>query len=165
MILPPHLEEISSKVRLLRDRVLVKRFDYQNPYIAVVGVVLQKGVVVAAGYGRRIRRKVRFDKAMGHMSSQGAIYFEDGEETGKIRPMGFKVGQVVEFSPRNQFEVPWSVFNEPGLVVVKEQACYGVDPTESQGSALLWQQSAGYDRNGNYLSGAEEWMRAAAGKT
>ena len=25
--------------------------------------------------------------------------------------------------------------------------------------------SAGYDLNGNYLSGGEEWMRAVAGKT
>ena len=165
MQLPSNLQAISDSVRFLRDRVLVKRFEYQNPHVAVVGVVLEKGVVVAVGYGRRRRRMVRFDKGMGHMSTAEGLYFEDGEETGDIRPVQFKVGDVVEFSPRNQFAVPDSVFNESGLIVVKEQSIYGTDPTESQSAALLWQQSAGYDRNGNYLSGAEEWMRAAAGKT
>jgi hypothetical protein len=165
MKLPSNLQAISDKTRLLRDRLLISRFDYQHPTLAVVGVTLQKGVVVAVGYGRRKRRLVRFDKAAGHMSSQGALYFEDGEETGEIVPVEFKVGDVVEFSPRNQFDIPLNTFWEPNLIIIKAGACYGIDPTESRSAALLWQQSAGYDRKGNFLSGAEDWMKDAAGKS
>lgn len=165
MQLPPNLQAIHDCTRVLRDRLLIKRFDYQHPVLAVVGVTLEKGVVVAAGYGRRKRRMVRFDKAMGHMSSQGALYFEDGEETGVIVPMEFKVGDVVEFSPRNQTPIPYNVYWEDNLIMVKAGACYGIDPTESRSAALLWQQSAGYDRKGNFLSGAEDWMKDAAGKS
>jgi co-chaperonin GroES (HSP10) len=140
-------------VKPLRDRLLVKRFEYKNPYIAVVGVELQKGVVIATGYGRRVRRKVRFDNKMGGLSSAGAMYFEDGEETGKVLPMKVKVGDVVEFSPRNQIE--WE-FEGERLVWVWQNACYGTT-NDSQSEALLWQQSAGHDRRGNFMSGADEY--------
>jgi hypothetical protein len=81
----------------------------------------------------------------------GALYFEDGDETGKIRPVRVKVGDVVEFSPRNQIE-----FEHDGeqYVMIWDQAIYGTT-NDSQSAALLWQQSAGHDRQGNYLSGRE----------
>lgn len=147
MKLPKHLMAISKRVRPLRDRVLIQRITYQHPTLAIVGVTLQKGIVVAVGYGRRIRRKVRFDKAEGHLSTQGSLYFEDGEETGKLRPMRVKVGDTVEFSPRNQIE--WN-FEGEDLVWIWEQSIYGTT-NDSQSEALLWQQSAGYDRHGNWL--------------
>lgn len=156
MRLPKKLAAIASQVRPLRDRLLVSRIEYKHPTLYVAGVTLQKGVVVAAGPGRRIRRKVRFDKAAGHMSSQGAIFFEDGEETGKVRPMRVKVGDIVEFSFRGQVE--WD-FNGIPLIWIGEQSCY-YTTNDSQSEALLWQESAGYDRHGNFLSGAEEWQRA-----
>ena len=147
--LPKNLARISKLVRPLRDRLLVKKFEYQHPVLWTTGIELQKGVVVAAGPGRRIRRKVRFDKDIGHMSTSRSLYFEDGDETGKTRPIGFKVGDVVEFSPRNVVE--WD-FEGEELLWVWEQGCYGTS-TDSKSSALLWQQSAGYDRHGNWLGG------------
>jgi hypothetical protein len=152
VVIDPRVEyarafEIGSRLRVLRDRVIVKRFDYQHPFLAVVGVVLQKGVVVAAGYGRRVRRKVKFEQ--GNLGR--AIWFEDGDETGKILPMKLKVGDVVEFSPRNQFE-----FRLEGedLISVWQNACY-CKTDASKSNALLWQQSAGHDRHGNFMSGKE----------
>jgi co-chaperonin GroES (HSP10) len=139
-------------LRVLRDRVCVKRIEYQHPILAVTGVVLHKGLVVATGYGRRLRRKTRFDG----MPGRPPMWFEDGEETGKIRPMRVKVGQVVEFSPREQFEF---TMDGEKYVMLWENAIYGVDPEGSQSKALLWQQSAGYDRHGNFMSGAEAWQR------
>jgi co-chaperonin GroES (HSP10) len=135
------------RVKPLGDRVLVKRMDYVHPTLAVVGVTLQKGLVVAVGPGRRRKRKVRFDNQMGHMNTSSSLYFEDGDETGEIRPMRVKVGDYVEFSPRNQIE--WE-FEGEKYVWIKEQACYGTT-NDSKAEALLWQQPAGYDRNGNYL--------------
>ena len=142
-------------VRPLSDRLLIKRLEYKHETLEVVGGTLQKGIVIAAGPGRRERRKVRFDKKMGGMSTDGALYFEDGEETGRTYPMPVKVGDVVEFSPRGQIE--WE-FEGETYVWVWVKACYGTTD-DSQSEALLWQQSAGFDRKGNFLSGAEQWQR------
>ena len=147
--LPKNLVAISRRVRPLRDRVLVKRFKYEHDILWTTGIELHKGVVVAVGPGRRQRRKVRFDKDIGHMSTARSTYFEDGEETGRVRAMRVAVGDVVEFSPRNQIE--WE-FEGEELVWIWEQACYGTTtPEKSKG--LLWQKSAGYDRHGNWLGG------------
>lgn len=177
MQLPENLQFISDRLHVLRDRVIVKKFEYQHPILYVAGVTLEKGVVVAVGYGRRRRQKVRFDKQMGHMSTAGALYFEDGDEYNEPpQPMKVKVGDVVEFSPREQFPIrvqydadsdgicirPGSDPRGEELTVIWQNSIYGVDPDESQSAALLWQASAGMDRNGNFLSGAEEWQRQAA---
>lgn len=149
MKLTKSLKTVSQTVKPLRDRVLVQRLEYENPLLVVVGITLQKGIVVAVGPGRKIRRKTRFDLKDGGFDSHKSIWFEDGDETGKIRPMRVKVGDVVEFSPRNQIE--WEHEGE-SLVWIWEQAVYGTS-NESRSEALLWQAVAGTDRRGNYLSG------------
>lgn len=145
LILPPTL-------RPLRDRVLIRRIEYKNPYIAVVGVTLQKGEVVAIGPGRRERRKTKFCGMPGHPP----IWFEDGEEIGKVTPMKVQVGEYVEFSPRQQFEFE---FNGEKLVMIWQNAIYYVSD-DSPSQALLFQKSAGFDREGNFMSGKEDWQRA-----
>lgn len=147
------LLELGKRFRVLGDRLIVKRVQYEHPLLAVVGVELQKGLVIAGGPGRRMRRKTAFKQHA--MAGGETLYFEDGEETGKIRPMRVKVGDVVEFSPRGQFAF---TFEGEDLLVVKEQACYGLVSADPS-AGLLFQQSAGYDRNGNFLSGAEQWQR------
>ena len=105
---------------------------------------------MAVGPGKRKKRKVRFDLLEGHLSTQRALYFEDGAELGTIHEMPVHVGDVVEFSPRNQVE--WQYDGE-SLVWIKAGAIYGTT-NDSKHEALLWQQSAGTDsRTGNYLSG------------
>lgn len=149
MRLNESLKKVSQTVRPLRDLVLVSRLPYEHPTLAVIGVTLQKGIVVAVGEGKRKRRKVRFDLCEGHLSTQRALYFEDGEEIGGRHAVPIKVGDVVEFSPRNQIE--WT-FNGEELTWIRAGACYGTT-NESQSEALLWQESAGTDRHGNFLSG------------
>ena len=139
---------MTSQLKVLRDRVVVRRMEYHNPYIAVVGVTLQKGEVVAVGYGRRERRKTKFCGMPGHPP----IWFEDGAETGIVTPMKVSVGDYVEFSPRNQFEFE---LNGEKLVMIWQNAIYYISD-DSPSNALLFQQSAGYDRHGNFLSGKEE---------
>lgn len=151
MKLTKSLKTVSQTVKPLRDRVLVQRLEYENPLLAVVGITLQKGIVVAVGPGRKIRRKTRFDLKDGGFDSHKSIWFEDGDETGKIRPMRVKVGDVVEFSPRNQIE--WD-FNGEKLVWIWEQAIYGTT-NDSQSEALLFQTVAGHDRHGNWLPGTD----------
>lgn len=152
MTLNGKLTKVSQTVRPLQDYVLVQRLEYEHPILAVIGVTLQKGIVVAVGPGKRKRRRVRFDLLEGHMSTQRSLYFEDGPElSGKLHCMPVKAGEVVEFSPRNQIE--WEYEGEK-LVWIKAGAIYGTT-NDSKAEALLWQQSAGTDRHGNFLGGNE----------
>lgn len=151
MKLNTNLRRISKSLRPLRDRVVVQRLEYEHPLLAVVGVTLQKGVVVAVGPGRKIRRKTRFDLKDGGFDSHKSIWFEDGEETGKIRPMRVSVGDVVEFSPRASIE--WD-FEGEKLVWIAEQSIYGTT-NDSRSEALLFQSIAGHDRHGNWLPGTD----------
>ena len=180
MILTPELEEIGQRVRVLRDRVLVKVLPYVHPTLETPGIEVNKGVVVAVGYGRRQRRKVAFKqeisdgppvlgpggKVMQFAKSKlsgKTLYFEDGPETGAIIPMQVKPGDVVEFSFRNITLVDFDKCGFPGighLAFIWQKAIYSVDPDESLNECLMWQQSAGYDRHGNYMSGSEDWHRA-----
>lgn len=181
MILTPELENVAKSVAVLRDRVLIKPLSYVHPILETPGVEIQKGVVVAVGYGRRQRRKVEFKQNMADSApiigpdgktvmqfgasklTGKTLYFEDGAETGHIIPMQVKPGDVVEFSFRNLEIVDFDRVGFPGigpLVFVWQKAIYSVDPDESLNECLLWQQSAGYDRHGNWMSGSEDWHRA-----
>jgi hypothetical protein len=181
MILTPELEKVSRSVAVLRDRVLVKPLSYVHPILETPGVEIQKGVVIAVGYGRRQRRKVAFKQGLTDgppilgpdgktvmkfaksRMTEREIFFEDGAETGHIIPMQVKPGDVVEFSFRNLEIIDFDRVGFPGigpLVFIWQRAIYSIDPDESLNECLLFQQSAGFDRNGNFMSGAEDWHRA-----
>jgi co-chaperonin GroES (HSP10) len=151
MKLTKNLKTVSQTVKPLSDRVLIQRLEYAHPILAVTGVTLQKGLVVAVGPGKRQRKKIRFDLLEGHLSTSSALYFEDGGETGRTHPIHVKVGDVVEFSPRNQID--WEHEGEK-LVWIRHGGIYGTS-NDSRHEALLWQQSAGHDRNGNFLPGTD----------
>lgn len=179
MILTPELENVAKNVVVLRDRALIKILPYVHPVLATPGVEIQKGVVIAVGYGRRQRRMVEFKQSLDTTEpimlggkvmkfgksklSEKTLYFEDGEETGLIIPMTVKPGDVIEFSFRNTTVIDFDRVGFPGigpLAFVWQKAIYSIDPDESLNECLLWQQSAGYDRAGNFMSGAEDWHRA-----
>ena len=180
MMLTEELEEVGRRVHVLRDRVLVKILPYVHPTLLTPGVEIHKAVVVGVGYGRRQRRKVAFKqeisdgppvlgpggKVMQFAKSKlsgKTLWFEDGAETGAIIPMQVKPGDVVEFSFRNVTLVDFDRCGFPGIghrAFMWQKAIYSVDPDESLQDCLLWQQSAGYDRNGHFMSGSEDWHRA-----
>jgi len=180
MELTPELEEVGRRVRVLRDRVLVKVLPYINPVLLTPSVNIHKGVVIAVGYGRRQRCMTAFRHSMDGGApvtgpggkvmkftkssiSNRTLWFEDGPETGRIIPMQVKPGDVVEFSFRNITFVDMDKVGFPGigdLAFVWQKAIYSIDPDESLNDCLMWQQSAGYDRKGNYMSGSEDWHRA-----
>lgn len=160
MQLTPELLEVGQRTRILRDRVLVKPLPYVHPTLATPSIEIQKGVVIGVGYGRRQRKKVAFKQMEGQLGR--TMWFEDGDETGVIMPMQVFPGDVVEFSFRNLTIVDFDRVGFPGigdLVFIWQSAIYSIDPEESLSDALLWQQSAGYDRKGNFMSGAEDWHR------
>lgn len=186
--LTDELIEVGSKVRILRDRVLVKLIPYVHPMLATPGMTIQKGVVIAAGPGRRERRKVEFRQSLGGgeheirmpdgkiakfgetRSNNKTLYFEDGPETGRILPLQVKPGDVIEFGFRNveivDFDRIADFYNLQlgSLVFIWHEAIYSIDPEEDlnkiASAALLFQKSAGHDRHGNFMSGAEDWHRA-----
>ncbi|HWX29600.1 MAG TPA: hypothetical protein VNZ53_19430 [Steroidobacteraceae bacterium] len=181
MILTEELENVARNTHVLQDRVLVKPLPYVHPILATPGIEIQKGVVIGVGYGRRQRRKVAFKQqidggapvlgpdgktAMKFGKSKltdKTLYFEDGPETGLIIPMTVKPGDVIEFSFRNITLVDFDRVGFSGigtLAFIWQKAIYSIDPDESLNECLLFQQSAGYDRNGNWMSGAEDWHRA-----
>jgi hypothetical protein len=180
MMLTEELEEVALNTRVLRDRVLVKVLPYIHPTLLTPGIEIHKGVVIAVGYGRRQRRKTPFRQAMDDGApvlgpngevmkfaksklSDRTLWFEDGDETGLIIPMTVRPGDVVEFSFRNITIVDFDRVGFPGigeLAFVWQKAIYSVDPDESLNECLMWQQSAGYDRKGNFMSGSEDWHRA-----
>lgn len=185
--LTENLIELSTRVRVLRDRVLVKPVPYVHPILATPGIEIQKGIVIAVGYGRRQRRKVAFQQQLDstpEITGPGgrvakfapskmtgrALYFEDGAETGRVLPMQVKQGDVVEFSFRNLEIVDFDRIADfyalqlGPLAFVWQKAIYSIDTEEDMekicAEALLFQQSAGYDRKGNFMSGSEDWHRA-----
>jgi hypothetical protein len=180
MILTPELEDVAQRVHILRDRVLLKVLPYVHPTLLTPGVEIHKGVVIAVGYGRRQRRKTAFKQEMDAGAptigpdgkimkfsksrlSGRTLWFEDGAETGSIIPMTVKPGDVVEFSFRNITIIDFDRVGFPGigeLAMIWQQAIYSIDPDESLNECLMFQQSAGYDRKGNFMSGAEDWHRA-----
>lgn len=163
MILTPELEEVGRRTRVLADRVLVKPLAFVHPVLLTPGIEVQKGVVIAVGPGRRRRQLVAFKQMEGHIGR--TLYFEDGPEKvpEQTLRMQVKPGDVVEFSFRNVTIVDFDRIGFPGigdLVFVWQKAIYCVDPDESLNECLMWQQSAGYDRKGNFMSGSEDWRRA-----
>lgn len=137
------------KFKPLSDRIVVEVTEYQHDVLAVVGVALNKGRVIAVGPGKRQRRKQRFSAGEGMMGKP--LWFEDGDETGKVYPMHVKRGDYVEFSPRQS--VKFDIAGKEYLMI-RQGSVYGTT-NASQSDALLFQQSAGYDREGNFMSGKE----------
>jgi hypothetical protein len=183
--LTPELLEVAAKTRVLRDRVLVKLIEYVHPLLVTPGIQIQKGVVIAVGPGRRERRKVEFRQEISDRSheirlpngktakfggkplSRKKLFFEDGPETGRVLPLQVKQGDVIEFGFRNVEIVDFDRIAEfynlnlGSLVFIWHESVYTIDPEEDLGKiasqALLFQQSAGHDRSGNWMSGAEAW--------
>ena len=123
--------------------VLVEALQYQNPDVAGVGVVLERVLLSwldtgAGGYGMG-----RFYKGRASTSTaEGGLFRRWRGYWVKIRPVQFKVGDVVEFSTAKSVAVLDLVFNESGCIAVKEQSIDGTDRTESQSAGLLWQEIA-----------------------
>jgi hypothetical protein len=178
--------ELAARLKITRDRVLVKLVPYVHPLLATPSVQIQKGVVISTGYGRRERRKTEFRSGMGEQeirrpngkvmkfgatrSANRTLYFEDGPETGRILPLQVKPGDVIEFGFRNveivDFDRIPDFYNlQLGeLVFIWHESIYSIDPEEDMervmSQAMLFQKSAGHDRHGNFMSGAEDWHRA-----
>jgi co-chaperonin GroES (HSP10) len=124
------------RVRPLRDWVAIRQFDYEHPVLYVAGMELHKGRIVAVGPGRRMRRKVAYRN---HAENSDRItWFEDGPESGKVRPMRVKEGDIVEFGFRNV--VPFRLGREE-LIMVPEQSIYGLTD-ESKHIAVFEARSA-----------------------
>lgn len=124
------------KLRPLRDLVVVRPFTYEHPVLAVIGIELHKGRVVAVGPGRRMRRKVAYRRHE-HNSDQ-IQWFEDGSELGKVRPMRVKEGDIVEYGFRSG--IPFK-FGREELVILPEQSIYGLTD-DSRHIAVLEPRSA-----------------------
>lgn len=105
----------------LRDFVCIAPIEYQHSFLYIAGILLRKGAVIAVGPGRRLRRKLPYRRNPERVDE--VTWFEDGQETGSIRPLRVKVGDVVEFGWRAGTE-----FTLAGqkLLMIPEQSCYGL---------------------------------------
>lgn len=113
----------------LRDWVCIRPLEYTHEFLYVTGIMLRKGEVIAVGPGRRLRRKMPYRKNPERVDE--VTWFEDGQETGKIRPLRVKVGDFVEFGWRSGTEF---FLKGEKLIMVPEQSCYGItDSRADQG--------------------------------
>jgi hypothetical protein len=92
-----------------------------------------------------MRRKTRFYHTLG--KEDRATFFEDGDETGEIRPMRVAPGDVVEFSFRQQTPV---TIDGIEYIVIPEQSIYWKAPRD--GNGLMAQKSAGFYKQGRFLA-------------
>lgn len=106
-------------IKPLRDLICVRPIEYQHAFLYVAGIRLRKGTVIAIGPGRRMRRKMPYRK--NPERADEVTWFEDGSETGVIRPMRVKVGDVVEFGWRTGVEFE---YEGETLLVIPEQSAY-----------------------------------------
>lgn len=119
--------------------VCIRPMKYEHEFLYVTGIDLRKGEVIAMGPGRRMRRRLPYRKNPERVDE--VTWFEDGLETGKIRPMRVKVGDFVEFGWRAGVEFE---LDGEKLLIVPEQSCYGVtDGRTDQG--LMEPQSMAID--------------------
>lgn len=144
MKLSKSVRAAAKRIRPLRDLVALKPLEFRHPTLYVAGIELRKGIVVAVGPGRRMRRKVFYPAKPGQPRG---VWLEDGLETGKIRPMRVRADDCVEFGFRNVTRV---TVDGEDFVIVREQNIYGTSDA-SQSQALLEPQPAGYDRSGNFV--------------
>lgn len=113
-------------VRPLRDGVLWERIEYKHPFLDLPAVKTNRGRVVAIGRGRALRRKLRIPIGPGQFHEA-----EVGSYTGRVRPVGVKIGDSLEFSPRGQKEL---VVEGRSYVLSGEQSIIGyADESDSQG--------------------------------
>lgn len=117
------------KILPLRDWVCIRPLEYTHEFLYVTGIMLRKGEVIAVGPGRRVRRRIGYRNNPDRVDE--VTYFDDGLETGAIRPMRVKVGDFVEFGWRAGKEFP---LGREKLIMVPEQSCYGItDSRADQG--------------------------------
>jgi co-chaperonin GroES (HSP10) len=114
------------RVKPLRDLVCVKLIEYKHSFLFVAGIQLRKGYVVAVGPGRRMRRKIAYRR--NPERSDEVTWFEDGQETGKIRPKRVAVGDVVEFGWRTGTEF---ILDGEKLLMIPEQSIYGLTTADA----------------------------------
>lgn len=135
-MIPTKLKAVAKKVRPMRDGVVWSRFEHQsNGGLVLPGVKLNRGVVLAIGNGRRMRRKLKVPIAAGQFHEA-----EVGAETGKVRPMTVKPGDVLEFSQHGQTEF---VVDGHTLVLSGEQSVLGYVDEDS--APVMFPQPAGFD--------------------
>lgn len=147
-LLPEKVRATAQRLRPLSDRVIVRPLSFKHPTLFVAGIELRKGIVVAVGAGRRIRRKIPWriptdaPHSPGESINPGQTFMvEDGYETGKIKPMSVKPGDVVEYGFRDVSAV---TIDGEEFVIVRERNIYGTTDARTD-RGLLEPASAAID--------------------
>lgn len=134
-MIPANLRQVAKKVKPLRDGVVWSRLEYKSPVGLVIEVKTNRGVVLAVGDGRRMRRKVPVPVSAGQVH-----YAEVGAETGRVRPMTVVPGDILEFSQHGQTEF---VVDGHTLVLSGEQSVIGYADEDSE--PVMFPAPAGFD--------------------
>lgn len=134
------------RLRPLTDRVIIRPLEYKHSFLYVAGIELRKGVVVAVGPGRRMRRLIPWKLPIDAPHLEGksvnasqTVMLEDGSETGKVRPLAVQVGDTVEYGFRDVFPIE---FDGEKLLVIREQNIYGKTTADQSVGFLEAQSSA-----------------------
>lgn len=82
------------KIKPLQDWVCVERVKYEHPFLYVHGAYTHKGIVIAVGPGKRIKKWVEVKDPLTGKPFRARV----GAETGYKEPMQVAPGDVIEYS-------------------------------------------------------------------
>jgi len=125
------------KIRPLSDWVVLKRHEYKHKTLYVHGAKTHRGEVVACGPGKRLKKWVEVQSP----TTGRPFKVRAGYETGYLKPMDIKPGDVVEYSDAGWEE---HTINGKKYIFTRQDSviCFA-DPTDTEG--LQAHKSPEYD--------------------
>ena len=111
------------KIRPLSDWVCLKQVEYKHPLFYVHGAKTHKGIVVAVGKGKRLKKWIEVKDPLNGKTFRTRA----GNETGYIAPMHIKWGDVVEYSDHGWEE---RIINGEKYVFTRQDSVIGFSDLE-----------------------------------
>ena len=111
----------------LSDWVVLKRHEYKHKSLFVYGAKTHRGTIIAVGPGKRLKKWIEVQDPVRGKTFRARA----GNETGHIKPMDLKWGDVVEYSDAGWEE---RVIDGETYIFTRQDSviCYA-DPKDTEG--------------------------------
>jgi len=115
------------KIRPLSDWIVLKRHEYKHKRFYIHGAETHRGTIIACGPGKRLKKWIEVKNP----TTGKPFRARAGDETGHIKPMDLKPGDVVEYSDAGWEE---RILNGEKYIFTRQDSviCYA-DPKDTEG--------------------------------